>query len=383
MLDTAPGDIIGVYPAPNSSMPMTIRFRRLPLLALLAILCAPALAAGARHGGHDPLVWRGDTTTARAFVEDMAVAWDRSGHGHMTLQPFNTISALDELSQGQVDIAGTARGASPRRSEERDLVFTPVAWDALVLITSRHNRVRGLTLKQVHDIYYGKIHNWSAVGGPNRPINVYAVASPTDGVEFSLRKLLYGRGNQPVAAPRLYINVRSLEQGIALDPDGIGVSTLSGVHANRKVKMLAIDGVRPSMAHVADGTYPLYTPLYLVTRNDEHNARAEAFINYARSSAGKRILRRHDLVPYSDGRSLAANAQAREDRIARAVGRVTHHGPTAAAQATYASRQAIAPTSPRTREARERMLEKRQRENANRKAAARSNQANAAANRGH
>lgn len=359
---------------------MTRRLRHLSVTAVLALLCLPAPAL-ARHGGA-PLVWRGDTTTARGFVEPMAVAWDHSGHGHMTLQPFNTISALDELSQGQVDIAGTARGASPRRPEEGGLTFTPVAWDALVIITSRHNPVRGLTLKQVHDIYYGKIHNWREVGGPNRPINVYAVASPTDGVEFSLRKLLYGRGNQPVAAPRLYINVRSLEQGIALDPDGLGVSTLSGVHGNPKLKMLAIDGVHPSMAHVADGSYPLYTPLYLVTRNDEHNARAESFIDYTQSATGKRILRRHDLVPYSDGRMLAQGMDAREDRIASAVGRVPHHGPTAAEQATYASRQASAPTSQLTREARERMLRKRAREKANREATTRSNNANAQASSG-
>ena len=359
---------------------MNNRFHRLSVVAALALLCVPALAL-ARHGG-TPLVWRGDTATARGFVEDMAVAWDHSGHGHMTLEPFNTISALDQLRSGKVDIAGSARGPSPRRAEEQSLDFTPVAWDALVIITSRHNPVRSLTLKQVHDIYYGKIHNWREVGGPDRPIDVYAVASPSDGVEFSLRKLLYGRGNQPVAAPRLYINVRSLEQGIALDPDGIGVSTLSGVHDNPKLKMLAIDGVHPSMAHVADGSYPLYTPLYLVTRADEHNAGAQGFIDFTQSATGKRILRRHDLLPYSDGRVLVQDQQEREDRIASAVGRVPHQGPTAAEQSTYTSRQASTPTSQLTREARDRMLEKRAREQANREAAARSNKANAGASGG-
>ena len=287
------------------------------LLLALSAFSATALAGGAA------LVWRGDTATARGFVDAMAHAWQRSGHGHVALEPFNTISALDQLSAGKVDIAGSARGPSPRRAEEQSLNFTPVAWDALVIVTSRRNPVHSITLKQLHDIYYGKIHNWRELGGRNAPLHVYAVASPTDGIEFSLRKLLYGRGNQPVAAPRLYINVRSLEQGIALDPDGIGVSTLSGVAGNRKLKMLAIDGVMPSTASVASGRYPLYTPLYLVTRDDEHNARATSFIHFATSAAGRRILRHHHLVPYSDASDLVHGQGQRAQRIAAAVGR-TH-----------------------------------------------------------
>ncbi|MDA3915028.1 substrate-binding domain-containing protein [Oleiagrimonas sp.] len=290
------------------------------LLALvLASVAGPAVAA-AGHARHH-IVWRGDITTSRAFVKDMARSWDRAGHGYMTLQPFNTISALNKLSQGSVDLAGSARGPSPRHAEEQSLNFTPVAWDALVIITSDRNPVRGLTLKQLHDIYFGKIRNWSALGGRNAPIHVYADASPSDGVEFSLRKLLYGRGNQPVAAPRLYINVRSLEQGIALDPDGLAVTTLSGAYDNRKLKMLAIDGVRPSRAHVADGSYPLYTPLYLVTRKDEDNATVQSFIAFTRSRTGKQILDRHQLVPYAEDAPPARDASARGQRIARAVGR--------------------------------------------------------------
>ena len=289
--------------------------RLLMLLAALAAFSASALAGGAT------LVWRGDTATARGFVDAMAHAWQHSGHGHITLEPFNTISALDQLSSGKVDIAGSARGPSPRRAREQSLDFTPVAWDALVIITNRHNPVHSITLKQLHDIYYGKIHNWRELGGRNAPLHVYAVASPTDGIEFSLRKLLYGRGNQPVAAPRLYINVRSLEQGIALDPDGFGVSTLSGVAGNRKLKMLAIAGVTPSTTSVASGRYPLYTPLYLVTRDHEHNARAASFIRFATSAAGKRILRQHHLVPYADGSVLKQAQGRREANIAALVGR--------------------------------------------------------------
>ena len=62
-----------------------------------------------------------------------------------------------ELAQGRVDLVGSARMADPDNPFERDLVFTPVAWDAIVLVTSTKNPVAGLSLEQIADIYLGRV----------------------------------------------------------------------------------------------------------------------------------------------------------------------------------------------------------------------------------
>src|SRR5699024_3326257 len=150
--------------------PMKPHFRYLLAAAL-------TLTAGAALAAPPPLVWRGDITTANNFVNDMASAWHKAGHPRVTLQPFNTVSGIDAVANGSADSDGSVRGRAPQRANEANLVFTPVAWDALAIITNSRNPVDGLTLKQLHDIYYGKITNWSQVGGDNAPIHVYAVAS--------------------------------------------------------------------------------------------------------------------------------------------------------------------------------------------------------------
>jgi phosphate transport system substrate-binding protein len=329
------------------------RTRLLPAALLGACVATTAFAAS------QTLVWRGDVVTAHAVVDGMAKAWQQAGHGKLVVQPFNTASGLDAVSGGSADIAGSVRGSSGS-AEDSQLTFTPVAWDGLVMITSASNPVDSLTLKQLHDIYYGRIHNWSEVGGPNAPIDVYAVASPGDGVEFSLRKLLFGRGNQPVAAPRLYLSTTSLEQGIALDPHSLGATTLSSAMGNHKLKMLHIDGSAPTIANVASGRYPLYTPIYLVTRGGSAKAAAaQSFVDFTASAKGKAVLRQHHLLPYADGATLASMDAPRRARILAEVG--ARHVPAAAPSrppisapgATYASRVASAPTSQRTLAARE------------------------------
>jgi phosphate transport system substrate-binding protein len=254
---------------------MSRRFSRLLIVALFTACAATgALAAGkttksTKKPATPPppaLVWRGDYATARGVVEDVAKAYEKSGKGRIEMQPFNTASGLDAVEHGLADIAGSARSSSS--DAESNLLFTPVAFDALVMITHPANNLPNLTVKQIHDIYLGKITNWKDVGGKDAPINLYSVASPGDGVEYSLRRLVFGRGNQPIAAPRLYVNTAKLEEAVTLDPNALGVTTLSGVASNAKVRMISIDGVSPSLSTVSNGSYPLYTPLYLVTNKE-------------------------------------------------------------------------------------------------------------------
>ncbi|WP_329741521.1 substrate-binding domain-containing protein [Dyella sp. A6] len=349
---------------------MPVRPTRLLYVALLGASVATTAFAATQT-----LTWSGDIVTARGVVEGMASAWHRAGHGRLVGQSFNTAAGIDAVSNGSADIAGSVRG-SDGSAEDRSLTFTPVAWDGLVVITGRGNPVSGITLKQLHDIYFRKITNWDQVGGPNARIQVYAVASPGDGVEYSLRSLVFGRGSQPVFSPRLYLSTTSLEQGVALDPHSLGVTTLSSALGNPHLKMLRIDGSTPTLGNVASGRYPLFTPIYLVTRpGDPHAAAVQSFVDFTQSARGKAVLREHHLLPYSEGTRLASLDGARRARILAETGGA--YGPTrparspiAAPGATYSSLASSEPTSPQALAARRALAERQARRQAARTAAA-------------
>jgi phosphate transport system substrate-binding protein len=318
---------------------MSLRLARLFTATLIGLSASATLFAA-----DTALVWRGDITTARGVVIDVAKAWEKSGKGKFELQPFNTASGIDAVVKGSADIAGSARPAVG--AAEQSLTFTPVAWDALVMVTYPSNPVSNITLKQLHEIYMGHITNWKDLGGADAPINLYAVASPADGVEYSMRRLLFGRGNQPVAAPRLYVNVAKLEEGVTLDKQGLGATTLAGVASNKKVKILQIDGVTPSASTVASGAYALYSEIYLVTNGTNPKAaEIKEFLAFVTSSTGSSLLRSHSLVPYADGASLASGDAARRAKIASTVGTRANVGeamttaPTVAAAAPEAAKE--------------------------------------------
>ena len=282
---------------------------------------APAAAAKVKLP--PGIVWRGDRATERAFVADLAKQYELSKLGKVTMQPFSTISGIDAVNSGTADVAGSARPAMPGRAEEANLTFYPIAWEAMVPITSPKNPADNVTLKQLYDIYGGQLKTWKDMGGPDEPINLYAIAAPLDGVDYVLRKYIYNKGDQPVWAQRQYMNTAKLEEGVTIDPHGLGFTTLSSVWDNKAIKILKVEGVPANTATIKDGSYPLYAPLYLAVRKDSKNFEAtEKFIKYACSDAGKAIIRKHQLVPVDDAPALTDELEKNSAWVAeRAQGR--------------------------------------------------------------
>lgn len=299
------------------------------------------------------IVLRGDHTTTRV-VRDLVKSYEAGKQGKVEVQPFTTVSGLDAVSTGSADVAGTARTAMPDRAEEKGINFFPLGWDALVPITSVKNPVGNVTIKQLHDIYLGRLTDWKDLGGAPGEINLVGVAGPLDGVEYSTRLLLFHDGDQDVSVPRVYVNTEKLEEAITIDPHGFGMSTLSAVARNPAIKIMAVEGVVASPATVADGSYPLYTALYFASRDDGRNNEAvQKFVAYADSDSGKAILRKHDVVPFGDA-DLMAKQDARVayvDQRLHANVLVIGDRPVSAPNATADLLQRTAPSAAETQAA--------------------------------
>lgn len=313
------------------------------------------------------LSWRGDIVSARAFMNDIAKGYAKAGLGHIDVTPFSTLSGLDAVADGSVDLAGTARAKYARRSEEQSINFIPVALDAVVLLVHPGNRVDNISLVQIRDVYLGRITNWRDLGGEDKPINLYSIASPLDGVEYSLRELVLDSGAHPVAAPRVYLNTAKLEEAVGIDPAGLGVSTLSVTWDNKHLKRLNVEGITASSASIADGSYPLYNTLYLAdSASSPHQAQIDKFLGYLAEPGAKEILRNHQLVPYSDIDNMTLRNDTRMAFIdshlngaptatapASTIASAPPPTPVSAPRATLQSRARVSPTSASSEAARE------------------------------
>lgn len=253
---------------------------------------------------------------ARRALGDLAVqAYASDGGGKLALGDYATIAALDRVLKGESDAALVARGVHKLRPAELGLTFTPLVWDGLVVITHPKNPVLNIGLRQLRDVYAGKITNWKDLGGKDAAINLYSVAGPLDGVEYELRRSLYGFGHVPVAAGRWYLNTVSLEAAVALDANALAVSSLSNAFANKQVKLLSLEGVVPSRVKVRRGEYLLAMPIYLVTRTDPVNPHAARLQRLISAESLTRSLHARKLTPIRDASLLTKVYDHRREQL--------------------------------------------------------------------
>ncbi len=340
----------------------------LALLVVAASMASASAASGSKTAPFVPktsIIWRGDIVSARGFTSDLVDIYRKEQQGLLTVQAFSTVSGIDAVIEGKADIAGSARAMNEARESERQLIFQPVALDAIVAVTHPRNPVSTITLAQLRQIYLGRVKNWQEVGGADAPINLYSIAAPLDGVEFSFRRLLYKRGEQRVAAPRLYLNTSKLEEAIAIDPNGLGLTTLSSAYANKGMKMLSIEGSTATTRSIAEGSYPLFITLYVVQRADAPNqAQVDDFVRFLGSASVAQVMRRHQLVPFAEAGDVYSRDYTRLSQIDSAIVEVTPADvaamprepelrPIAAPRATLQERIATAPGAESTERARE------------------------------
>ncbi len=273
----------------------------LPLLGL--ILLPPAVQA---EGDQDNLItWAGCGITKKAFMKELAAAYTKKTGIRVKLSGGGATRGIRDTVKGKVMIGGSCRMTLPGADKsELYASLHPVAWDALAIIVNPHNPVKNLTMKQIRAIYTGKITRWKQVGGPDAPIHLYVRRGKISGVGYAIRQYVFQDSNMEFVTDPKYV-VRSsgpLEKAVEKDPYAMGITGVSSAR-KRKVKIIGFDGKTPTYENVASGQYGLYRPLYLVT--SPHPSKAvKAFIAFATSEEGRRIIRENGTVPYKDAPKL-------------------------------------------------------------------------------
>lgn len=255
--------------------------------------------------GDNTINWAGCGITKKAFMSELAAAYETKTGIHINLQGGGATRGIRDTSAMKIDMGGSCRMALPEAdSSELHAILHPVAWDALAIIVNKNNPVSNLSSKQIEKIYTGKLSNWSQVGGNNAPIHLYVRQGNISGVGYAIRQYLFANGQQKFTTQAKY-KVKSsgpLERAVESDPQAMGITGVSSAR-KRNVKIIGFDGKTPTFENVKAGKYGLYRPLYLVT-SPTPSKQVKDFIKYATSKEGRTIIRNNGTVPYHEALHL-------------------------------------------------------------------------------
>lgn len=248
------------------------------------------------------LTWVGCGISKKAFMGALVDAYKKKTGIKINLEGGGATRGIVDVASGKADMGGTCRHAT-LRDEEKGVKLIPVGWDALVVITHPSNNVKGLKLEQLKDIYIGKIKNWKEVGGSDQKIMVVERTSKISGVGLIFREVVFNNPDQDVTPDaKLVEESAGVESAVEKETSAIAITGISSAH-KRNIKLLDINGKTPTRDNIANGSYLLYRPLYLVVRT-KPSPEVQEFVFFALSNEGQSIIYNEGTVTLKEGAML-------------------------------------------------------------------------------
>ncbi|MDQ3115068.1 MAG: phosphate ABC transporter substrate-binding protein [Verrucomicrobiota bacterium] len=264
---------------------------------LLIITAALGLTAAQVHA--ERLVIKGSDTLGAKLVPQLAEAF-KAQHPDTTfdIAAEGSTTGIAAIIDGTAQIGMASRRAKPTEvgaasGKGVNMKPTIVAYDGIAVIVSSANSIKGLTKKQVEQIFTGEVTDWSAVGGNPGKISVYtrntSSGTYSDFKELAMKKRDYAPSAQKMAGNE------QIASEVGKNANGIGYVGLAYDKATG-VKVMPIDGALPSVKSVQAKSYPYARPTFYYT-NGEPGGVAKEFVDFTLSPGGQKIALQVGFVP--------------------------------------------------------------------------------------
>jgi phosphate transport system substrate-binding protein len=247
----------------------------------------------------DAIVIKGSDTLGAKLVPQLAEQFKAQHPGTtFDIAAEGSATGFAALIDKTAAIGMASRPAKPEeiangKAKGVDLKEKIVAYDGIAVIVNTANSIKGLTKKQVEQIFTGEITDWSAVGGSGGKISVYTrnTSSGTyaEFKELAMKKRDYAQDSQKLAGNE------QIAQEVGKNPNGVGYIGLAYTKASG-IKVVPIDGASPSKESVLAKSYPYARPTFFYT-NGEPTGVVKEFSDFTVGPEGQKIVEQVGFVP--------------------------------------------------------------------------------------
>ncbi|RKS99170.1 phosphate ABC transporter substrate-binding protein [Flavobacterium sp. 123] len=199
------------------------------------------------------------------------------------------------LINGSTDIANSSR---PMKASEVDKlkqryntlgIEIPCAKDGLSVYLNKANGVSELTVRQIGDIFSGKITNWKQVGGVDAGIRLYGRESSSGTFVFfkdNVVKTDYAPSCQTLPGTAAIVNA------VKKDKYAIGYGGAAYAEGVKDCKVKKDDktpGVYPTAETIKNKTYPITRYLYMYLKS-RPTGETKKFVDWILSPEGQKLI---------------------------------------------------------------------------------------------
>lgn len=239
------------------------------------------------------------TGACEAALKSVAAAYEQTHPLARIVIPRSVHSGggIRQVVSGEVVLARVARPLT-REESEKKLVYRVFARDAVVFAVGAGVRARGFTIRQIADIFSGKVTRWEDLAAGKGPIRVLLREQGDASLNALMSRYAEIRDLRFTSQGKILYHDLEMVDMLQKYRNSVGFATMSSLGAaNATVIPLAIDGIAPTKENVSDARYPVLIEYALVYLEDALPPEARDFVDFLFSRAGRNVLSDHGLSP--------------------------------------------------------------------------------------
>lgn len=260
-----------------------------PRTVLVLLAAAFLVAAGAARA--EEVVTVGGAGTAMGTMQLLKNAFEKKHPGIRVkvLPSLGSSGAVKAVSRRALDIGVISRPLQPKERDPK-LLKMDFARTPFVFIANPKVPLDDVDPLVLQRIYSGGIAKWSTgervrlVLRPAADADTKAVKAISPGIDAAVDEMLRRDGMLVALTNQECLDL------VEKTPGSLGFTSLAQVISERRrLKLLSYNGVRPSLATLSKGAYPLSQTLSIITMTPVSPA-LKSFIDFVASPEGERIL---------------------------------------------------------------------------------------------
>uniref|UniRef100_A0A7C4AIE3 Phosphate-binding protein n=1 Tax=Fundidesulfovibrio putealis TaxID=270496 RepID=A0A7C4AIE3_9BACT len=232
------------------------------------------------------------STTVLPAMQKIVEAYMKANPGvNITVSGGGSGNGIKAIIDGTTNVAMSSREMKDKElqaAKEKGRAVKPmvIAMDALAPIVNPGNPVAGLTSEQLQGIYSGKIKNWKDVGGEDKEIVV--ISRDTSSGTYEAWQELIMKDQKVTPAALLQASSGAVLQVVGKNKAAIAYDGYA--YVNNTVKALKVNGIAGSEKTVADKTYPVSRPLFIIVP-ESATPEVKQFVDFIMDPAkGQKII---------------------------------------------------------------------------------------------
>lgn len=280
-----------------------IGFMRFKNLLLLAMLFTSAFPEGSQAA--KKITITGSSTVGPIIEASLTKINAKKKQLKAKFMVSNSGQGLREFAENKADLLLMSREITPeeyKKYSETNFHVTHIARDAVIPAVSYHiflAHVNMLTVKELADIFNGKITNWKEVGGPDSPIELILQDENSGTLKTFITGIFQNLPFEPPPhyKPR-YLTNTEVQNAVAFSTRAIAALPMNWTSHQVRGIGIKIKGrsVYPTIHTVLDNQYPTSRYLSVVTHGEPQKEIA-ILIDYLLSKEGQALIKELQLVP--------------------------------------------------------------------------------------